>query len=92
MNLVSDLHLPLFDHGVPDLLADRYQQRLAKTGPQGWLAKSPPAYIVRDRDCGEFFLRSRPTAFPGRQIAGFFAARIPELAQDGPPQRVGVEG
>ncbi len=72
MNLVSDLELPAFDYTAPDFSADRYHQQLAETSRQGWLAKSPLAYIVLDHDSGEFFLRSRATAFPGRQIAEFF--------------------
>jgi cytochrome P450 len=72
MNLVSDLDLPVFDYSAPDFAADRYHQQLAETRQQGWLAKSPLAYIVLDHDSGEFFLRSRATAFPGRQIAEFF--------------------
>jgi hypothetical protein len=61
MNLVSDLDLPVFDYTAPDFSADRYHQQLAETGQQGWLAKSPLAYIVLDHDSGEFFLRSRAT-------------------------------
>jgi cytochrome P450 len=72
MNLVSDLDLPVFDYTAPDFSADRYHQQLAETSQQGWLAKSPLAYIVLEHDSGEFFLRSRATAFPGRQIAEFF--------------------
>jgi cytochrome P450 len=72
MNLVSDLDLPVFDYSAPDFSADRYHQQLAETRRQGWLAKSPLAYFVLDHDSGEFFLRSRATAFPGRQIAQFF--------------------
>lgn len=72
MNLVTDLELPAFDYTAPDFSADRYHQQLAETSRQGWLAKSPLAYIVLDHDSGEFFLRSRATAFPGRQIAEFF--------------------
>ncbi|HWG13727.1 MAG TPA: cytochrome P450, partial [Streptosporangiaceae bacterium] len=44
----------------------------AQARAQGWLARSPLAYLVLDREAGEFFLRSRAAAFPGRQIAGFF--------------------
>jgi cytochrome P450 len=80
MNLVSDLDLPLFDYSAPDFSADRYHQQLAEAGQQGWLAKSPLAYIVLDRDSGEFFLRSRATAFPGRQIAEFFGVTGGPLA------------
>ena len=72
MNLVSELDLPVFDYSAPDFSADRYHQQLAETRQRGWLAKSPLAYIVLDRDAGEFFLRSRKTAFPGRQLAEFF--------------------
>jgi cytochrome P450 len=80
MNLVSDLDLPVFDYSAPDFSADRYHQQLAQISQQGWLAKSPLAYIVLDRDSGEFFLRSRTTAFPGRQIAEFFGVTSGPLA------------
>jgi cytochrome P450 len=80
MNLVSDLDLPVFDYTAPDFSADRYHQQLAETSRQGWLAKSPLAYIVLDHDSGEFFLRSRATAFPGRQIAEFFGVTGGPLA------------
>src|SRR5579859_6519776 len=80
MNLVSDLDLPVFDYSAPDFSADRYHQQLAETRQQGWLAKSPLAYIVLDRDSGEFFLRSKATAFPGRQIAEFFGVTGGPLA------------
>jgi len=80
MNLVSELDLPVFDYSASDFSADRYHQQLAETGQQGWLAKSPLAYIVLDHDSGEFFLRSRATAFPGRQIAEFFGVTGGPLA------------
>jgi cytochrome P450 len=80
MNLVSDLDLPAFDYTAPDFSADRYHQQLAETAKQGWLAKSPLAYIVLDHEAGEFFLRSRGTAFPGRQIAEFFGVTGGPLA------------
>ena len=42
-------------------------------GPRAGLAASCPlSYVVLDREAGEFFLRSRATAFPGRQIADLF--------------------
>ena len=80
MNLVSDLDLPVFDYSAPDFSADRYHQQLRETGQRGWLAKSPLAYIVLEHDSGEFFLRSRATAFPGRQIAEFFGVTGGPLA------------
>jgi cytochrome P450 len=81
MNLVSELDLPVFDYSAPDFSADRYHHQLAETRQRGWLAKSPLAYIVLDRDAGEFFLRSRKTAFPGRQLAEFFGVTSGPLAE-----------
>ena len=81
MNLVSELDLPAFDYSAADFSADRYHQQLAETRQRGWLAKSPLAYIVLDHDAGEFFLRSRKTAFPGRQIAEFFGVTSGPLAE-----------
>jgi cytochrome P450 len=81
MNLVSELDLPAFDYTAADFSADRYHQQLAETRQDGWLAKSPLAYIVLDHDAGEFFLRSRKTAFPGRQIAEFFGVTGGPLAE-----------
>ena len=81
MNLVSELDLPEFDYSAADFSADRYHQQLAETRQRGWLAKSPLAYIVLDHDAGEFFLRSRKTAFPGRQIAEFFGVTSGPLAE-----------
>ena len=81
MNLVSELDLPAFDYTAPDFSADRYHQQLAETRERGWLAKSPLAYMVLDHDAGEFFLRSRKTAFPGRQIAEFFGVTGGPLAE-----------
>ena len=81
MNLVSELDLPAFDYTAPDFSADRYHQQLTETRQRGWLAKSPLAYMVLDHDAGEFFLRSRKTAFPGRQIAEFFGVTSGPLAE-----------
>ena len=101
MSLVSEIDLPAFDYTTPEFSADRYHQQLAETRQRGWLAKSPLAYIVLDHDAGEFFLRSRKTAFPGRQIAEFFGVTSGPLAEhinanilnlSGPAQLGGVEG
>src|ERR1700759_3431920 len=72
MTTVTELDLPAFDYTAPDFAADRYHAQLAQVRAQGWLARSPLAYLVLDRAAGEFFLRSRATAFPGRQIAELF--------------------
>src|ERR1700730_3333548 len=72
MTLVADLDLPEFDFSDPDLVGETYHRRLAALREQNWLVRSPIALIVLDRAAGEFFLRSRATAFPGRQIAELF--------------------
>src|ERR1700761_9408662 len=72
MTTVTELDLPAFDYTAPDFSADRYHGQLAQVRAQGWLARSPLAYLVLDAEAGEFFLRSRAAAFPGRQIAEFF--------------------
>jgi cytochrome P450 len=72
MTIVTELDLPAFDYSEPDLTGEVYHRRLAELREQGWLAQGPLSYIVLDREAGEFFLRSRATAFPGRQIADLF--------------------
>jgi hypothetical protein len=70
--LVGDLELADFDIAEAGLVGDVYHERLAaarENGWHGWLVKSPIAYVVLDRESGEFFLRARQTAFPGREIA-----------------------
>ena len=72
MTLVADLDMPDFDLSDPGLVGDAYHLRLAELRQKSWLARSPMAVIVLDREAGEFFLRARSTAFPGRQIAELF--------------------
>src|SRR5262249_36866671 len=68
----NDLDLPFFDYNEPGLVGEAYHQRLAEVRRQGWLARSPLALGVLDQESGEFFLRARDTAFPGREIADLF--------------------
>jgi cytochrome P450 len=72
MTVVTELDLPVIDLSAAELAGDAYHQRLAELRRQGWLASSPLAFIVLDRESGEFFLRARATAFPGREIADLF--------------------
>jgi cytochrome P450 len=84
MNLVSELDLPVIDYGAPGLLADTYHSRADTLRAQKWLARGGgelvPAYIVLDHDAAEFFLRSRETAFPGRELAALAQAESGPLA------------
>jgi cytochrome P450 len=84
MVTVSGLDLPELDLGSQELAGDRYHQMLAGlagAGERSWLAKSPLAFIVLDREAGEFFLRSRATAFPGREIADLFGVAAGPLRE-----------
>lgn len=72
MTVVTDLDMPEFDLSDPDLVGEAYHQQLAVLREQSWVARSPIAFLVLDRAAGEFFLRARATAFPGRQIAELF--------------------
>ncbi len=72
MTIVTELDVPEFDYSAPDLTGEVYHRRLAEVSERNWLAQGPLSYIVLDREAGEFFLRSRATAFPGQQIAEIF--------------------
>jgi len=72
MTLVTDLDLPSADLTAAGAAGDDYHQMLAGLREQGWLASSPVAFLVLDRQAGEFFLRSRTAAFPGRELADLF--------------------
>jgi cytochrome P450 len=82
VTIVTELDLPEFDYLADDLTGHTYHQRLADVRKQGWLAQSPLSYVVLDREAGEFFLRAKGTAFPGREIADLFGVtggRLREL-------------
>jgi cytochrome P450 len=84
MTLLSDLDLADVDLTGGELAGDDYHRRLAELAERGqlnWLARSPLAYIVLDRESGEYFLRSRATAFPGREIADLFGVTSGKLRE-----------
>jgi cytochrome P450 len=72
MALVSELDLPVFDHTDPELRGDRFHAVMRELAERGWLAQSPLACFVLDREAAEFFLRTRKAAFPGMRIAELF--------------------
>jgi len=80
MTSVTELDLPEFDYLAEDLTGAVYHERLTDVAARGWLARAPLGFVVLDREAGEFFLRSRHTAFPGRQIAQFFGITDGPLA------------
>ncbi len=84
MMIVSDLELAEVDLVGGELTGESYHQRLAELTGRGefsWLARSPLAFIVLDRESAEFFLRSRATTFPGREIADLFGVTAGRLRE-----------
>ncbi len=84
MTIVSDLELAEIDLTGGELTGETYHQQLAELTGRGefsWLARSPLAFIVLDRESAEFFLRSRATAFPGREIADLFGVTSGRLRE-----------
>jgi cytochrome P450 len=84
MTVVTELDLPLIDLTSGTLSGEAYHQQLAslpRTGEFAWLATSPLALVVLDRESAEFFLRSRATAFPGREIADLFGVTSGRLRE-----------
>jgi cytochrome P450 len=79
--LVGDLDLAEFDFTNAELTGDFYHEQLAAVRKLGWLVKSPIAYVVLDRESGEFFLRARQTRFPGKEIAELFGIAGGRLAE-----------
>lgn len=81
MTLVTELDLPLIDLDAAGQAGDGYHRMLAELRGQGWLASSAVAVLVLDRAAGEFFLRSRATAFPGRELADLFGVNSGPLRE-----------
>jgi cytochrome P450 len=84
MTVVTDLQLAEVDLTGAELAGDNYHLRLAQLAGQGertWLARSPLAFLVLDRESAEFFLRARDTAFPGREIADLFGVNAGRLRE-----------
>jgi cytochrome P450 len=84
MTVVTDLDLPQIDLTSGSLSGDAYHRQLAslpRDGEFSWLASSPLAQVVLDRESAEFFLRSRATAFPGREIADLFGVSSGRLRE-----------
>jgi cytochrome P450 len=84
MTVVTELDLPQIDLTSGSLSGDAYHLQLAslpRQGEFGWLAASPLALVVLDRESAEFFLRSRATAFPGREIADLFGVTSGRLRE-----------
>ncbi|HEV2813296.1 MAG TPA: cytochrome P450 [Solirubrobacteraceae bacterium] len=72
MPLITEMELPQLDYLDPDLRGPRYHEIVSDLRSRGWLASSPLAYVVLERDAASFFLRTKSATFPGKQIAELF--------------------
>ncbi len=84
MTVVSELELAQADLTGGELTGEKYHEQLAAlaaSSPVPWLIRSPLALVVLDRESGEFFLRCRATAFPGREIADLFGVTAGPLRE-----------
>ena len=72
MTVVTELELPELDYLDPELHGPRYHEAVERLRERGWLARSPLAFVVLEREAASFFLRTKSATFPGRQIAELF--------------------
>jgi cytochrome P450 len=78
MTVVSELELPFLDYTEPELRGERFHDTVLGLAERGWLADSPLATLVLDREAATFFLRTRSATFPGKKLAELFGI------EDGP--------
>ena len=72
MPVVTELELPELDYLDPELRGPRYHEAVERLRERGWLARSPLAFVVLEREAASFFLRTKSATFPGKQIAELF--------------------
>jgi cytochrome P450 len=80
--LVTELRLPAFDPFDPGLRGERYHAAMRELREHGWLARTPFALVVLDREAAELLLRTKKATFPGRQIAELFEVRDGPLREE----------
>jgi cytochrome P450 len=72
MSVVTELELPAFDYTDPELRGAPFHETMAALRERGWLARSPLATFILDREAGSYFLRAKSATFPGKEIAELF--------------------
>jgi cytochrome P450 len=80
--LVTELELPGFDPFDPDLRGERYHAAMRELREHGWLARTPFALVVLEREAAELLLRTKKATFPGRQLAELFEVRDGPLREE----------
>lgn len=92
MPLVTELDLPEFDFLDATLSGERYHETVKALAAENWLAKSPIAFFVFDREAGELFLRTRSARFPGPEIQEIFGIDEGPLAEEMKRNILHIEG
>src|SRR5947207_7882581 len=83
MTTVTELELPVFDYYEDtSLRGERYHETMLELAETSWLAQSPLAYFVLDREAATFFLRTRKATFPGMKIAELFGIESGPLYEE----------
>ena len=80
--MITELELPELDYLDPDLSGPRYHEVVSDLRSRGWLARSPLAYVVLEREAASFFLRTKSATFPGKQIAEMFGIEPGPLREE----------
>ena len=71
---LDELDLPEIDLTDPALSGERWHESMRELVATGeWLARSPLATVVLDREAGEFFLRNKSSIYPGIYLAELFS-------------------
>src|SRR3954452_19753594 len=80
---VTQLELPVFDYYEDATLrGERYHETMRELAERSWLADSPLAYFVLDREAAMFFLRTKKATFPGMKIAELFGVESGPLYEE----------
>jgi cytochrome P450 len=79
---LAELDLPEFDALDPTLSGERFHDTVRALAAESWLARSPLAHVVFDREAGELLLRTRAARFPGLEIAEIFGITEGPLAEE----------
>ncbi|MFM9022745.1 MAG: cytochrome P450 [Solirubrobacterales bacterium] len=92
MPSVDELELPEFDHTDPALRGDRWVQAAQEAMEEGWLARSPLATVVFDREACEAVLRSREAIFPGLEALALFGIESGPLFEEARDNIINING
>ena len=92
MPQAEELELPEFDHADPALTGERWVEAAAAALEQGWLARSPLAYVVLEREAAEEVLRSREAIFPGLEAMALFGIDSGPLYEEARANIINING